>query len=271
MVFYAAKVIWFLIQPSTVLFILVAAALWWTRAGRTGPAIGCLAAVLAIGLAALSPLPNLLTLPLEQRFPRADLTAGPVAGFIILGGAEDAEVAQGRHVHALDEAGERISEAVELARRLPKAQVVFTGGSGALFPGVQSGAEAVRDMLTGMGVAPDRIVLEDRSRDTFENAVFTKAILHPKVGDRWLLITSAWHMPRSIGVFRKAGFAVEAWPVDYRTTGWGSAQSGFRSAADGLKRLETVSKEYAGLLAYWLQGRSSRLFPAPCTSGTTCD
>ena len=58
-------------------------------------------------------------------------------------------------------------------------------------------------------------MLEDQSRNTRENAIFTRRLVDPKPGERWLLVTSAWHMPRAIGVFRKAGFEIEAFPVDY--------------------------------------------------------
>ena len=129
---------------------------------------------------------------------------------------------------------------------------------------------AVRQMLLGMGVEASRLTIEDRSRDTWENAVFTKAMVAPVAGERWLLVTSAWHMPRAMGVFRKAGFAVEPWPVDYRTTGWRDAATFFGSPAEGLRRLDLVAKEYAGLVAYWLKGRSSALFPAPCNATPTC-
>ena len=215
-------------------------------------------------------MPNWLILPLEQRFERADLGGAPITGIVILGGGEDAPVAVARHTHALNEAGERISEAVALARKLPLARIVFSGGNAAFLPGVATEAVAVRAMLTDMGVAADRIAIEDRSRDTWENATFTKTMIGPKEGERWLLVTSAWHMPRSIGVFRAAGFAVEPWPVDYRTAGWRDGLSFFQSPADGLRRLDLVAKEYSGMLAYWLKGRTSSLFPGPCGKVETC-
>ena len=270
MFFYLAKAIWFILQPSSVLLIAVAGAAWSLWAGRQRGARGCLAVAIGMGLAALSPLPNVLVLPLEERFQRADLAAGPIAGIVVLGGGEDAEVALSRKAHGLNEAGERITEAVALARVLPKARIVFTGGSGFLFPGGALEGDAVRQMLLGMGVEASHLTIEDRSRDTWENAVFTKAMVAPVAGERWLLVTSAWHMPRAMGVFRKAGFAVEPWPVDYRTTGWRDAATFFGSPAEGLRRLDLVAKEYAGLVAYWLKGRSSALFPAPCNATPTC-
>lgn len=270
MFFYTSKLVWFLVQPSSLVFLALALAWWKLSRGVHKTTSRLLAGGLAIGLAAISPVPNLLILPLEQRFERADLTGPPITGVVVLGGGEDAGIALKRHTHALNEAGERISEAVALARVLPKARIVFSGGTAALFPGSDIEARAVRDMLISMGVAEARITLEDRSRDTWENAVFTKGVVTPQAGERWLLLTSAWHMPRAMGVFRAAGFPVEPWPVDYRTSGWGDAVMFFYSPADGLRRLELVAKEYAGLIAYRLNGRSSSLFPGPCEGARTC-
>jgi uncharacterized SAM-binding protein YcdF (DUF218 family) len=270
MFFYAAKIVWALLQPSGLLLLAIGAALWSLSRGRLAVARTMASIALGLALAGLSPIPNLLLLPLELRFARADLTAGPVTGLIILGGGEDGEIAAYWHTHALNEGGERITEGVALSRTLPQARVVFSGGTGLLVPGAGSEGAATRDMLISMGVAPERLLIEDRSRDTWENAVYSKALVLPRPGERWLLITSGWHMPRAMGVFRRAGFAVEPWPVDYRTSGWRSVFWPAASPADGLRRLEVVTKEYVGLATYWLKGRSSALFPAPCAGALTC-
>jgi uncharacterized SAM-binding protein YcdF (DUF218 family) len=273
MFFYVAKVVWFFLQPSSLVLLALAGAWWFGRRERSLEGASRVARWLtglglALCLAGLSPVPNWLIFPLEQRFERADLGGMPIAGIVILGGGEEAPIGFARHTHALNEAGERISEAVALARKLPQARIVFSGGSAALLPGAATEAGVVRAMFTEMGVAPERITFEDRSRDTWENASFTKAMIEPKLGERWLLVTSAWHMPRAMGVFRAAGFMVEAWPVDYRTAGWRDWLTFFQSPADGLRRLDLVAKEYSGLLAYWLKGRTRSLFPGPeCLRG----
>jgi uncharacterized SAM-binding protein YcdF (DUF218 family) len=122
-------------------------------------------------------------------------------------------------------------------------------------------------LLESFGIPRERIIAEDRSRNTEENAAFTKALVNPKPGQRWLLVTSAQHMPRAVGVFRKAGFPIEPYPVDWHTDGfprpwWYWLRPGL-SPIKGWALLDDVSKEYVGLLAYWLTGRTSALFPAP--------
>jgi uncharacterized SAM-binding protein YcdF (DUF218 family) len=124
-------------------------------------------------------------------------------------------------------------------------------------------AQTAARLFEALGVARDRITLEDRSRDTYENAAFTQRLLKPAASDRWLLITSGWHMPRSMGCFRRVGFPVEAWPVDYRTTGRFDPLRWHGSFPDGLRRLDFAAREYAGLFMYYVSGRTNALFPAP--------
>jgi uncharacterized SAM-binding protein YcdF (DUF218 family) len=262
--FYLSKLFWALITPSTlVLLALVAAVLMiGTRYQRLARwlVIACVVVLLVGGL---SPLSNWLTLPLENRFPRQNPHGAPVAGIVVLGGVEDARVATARGVHAINEAAERLTEAAALARRLPDAKIVFTGGAIELLTAPTVGAEAAGRVLHDIGLGDDRLLLERKARTTWENAVYAKALADPKPGERWLLVTSAWHMPRAMGAFRKAGFAVEPWPVDYRTAGEQDRIRFFESPVDGLRRLEFVLREWLGLVVYRISGRSDELFPGP--------
>lgn len=276
MFFYVAKVLWFLLQPSTLIALLIGygSILIWTGWARWGRRFVSIGAVLLL-IAGLSPLGNALVLPLEDRFPRTDLQTPPApAGFIVLGGALDPLVSLARGAPALNESSERIVESVTLARAFPEAKVVFTGGdAGILYKSTSEAAEA-KQLLIGMGIAADRLILEDKSRDTYENAVNLKAelgelgLLGPD--RRWILITSAFHMPRAMGVFQRIGFDVEPWPVDYRTTGRGDLKRPFDKVSEGLRRVDAASREWVGLLAYRLAGRTDALFPGPVPS-SGCD
>jgi uncharacterized SAM-binding protein YcdF (DUF218 family) len=156
-----------------------------------------------------------------------------------------------------------MTAAVELARRYPQARLIYSGGSGNLIdPGMME-ATVARRLFTDLGVSPERIEVEDRSRNTAENAEFTKQIAQPKPGDRWLLVTSAAHMPRSVGIFRRVGFPVEPYPVGWRTSGQASDYFLSTKMAEGLSRTDTAAREWVGLLIYWLTDRTSELFPGP--------
>ena len=106
-------------------------------------------------------------------------------------------------------------------------------------------------------------MMERRSRNTLENAEFSKALVAPKAGERWLLVTSAFHMPRSVGLFRKAGFAVEPYPVDWRVGGRGDLFAFSKIAADGLERTDLAVREWIGLIAYRATGKIDELLPGP--------
>jgi uncharacterized SAM-binding protein YcdF (DUF218 family) len=172
---------------------------------------------------------------LEQRFPPwRNSSNRPIAGVISLGGS----------FNGLRSPGARFEASVRLAETFRGAKVVFSGREE-----TAGGADARAALIAG-GIEPDRIAVDERSANTAENAAFSAALLKPKKGDRWILVTSAFHMPRAIGAFRKAGFAVEAYPVEHLSV------SHHREA-------QTALKEILGLIYYRITGRSDSLYPAP--------
>jgi len=216
-----------------------------------------------LAIAGLSPLGNVLILPLEQRFPPWDSSHGPPDGIVMLGGVISADVSLARGTIALDEGSARFVATVELARRYPTARIILSGGSDALvFDEAPEAGVAVQE-FEALGIAHDRITAEEQSRNTIENAVFSRLIANPKPGEHWLLVTSAFHMPRAMAAFRAAGFPVEAYPVDFRTRGPADAVRPFYILSRGLRRTDTAVHEWLGLLGYRLSGKTSELFPAP--------
>lgn len=266
--FELTRSIWFLAQPSMVLClaVLVGSALVGSRWWALGRRLALTGAILLLVLG-VAPVGNWLILPLEERFPRPDLaTLHAPAGIIVLGGGVDTYVARARGIPAMTEAGERVVEAAILARRFPDVPVVYSGGSAAFFYESMSEADAVRGILAGLGIDPGRIYFDDTSRTTNENAVETMKLIRalPSAGaKRYLLVTSAYHMPRSVGVFRKAGLDVVAWPVDYRSRGPQDLWRFFDKPSEGLRRVDIVVREWLGLFTYWLGGSTSELYPGP--------
>jgi uncharacterized SAM-binding protein YcdF (DUF218 family) len=264
MFFTLSKVLGFFASPSNLVIALglLGILLMATHRARVGRLLTA-ASLMALAVLGLSPLGNALIIPLEQRFPPWDDSRGPPDGIVVLGGGITPDVSAARNEVALNEAAERVTATVALARRYPDARIVYSGGSGALiFREGSEAAFAVR-LFESLGIPPARIIAEEQSRDTVENAVFSLLLAMPKPGERWLLVTSAYHMPRAMGVFRRAGFLVEAYPVDWRTRGPQDALRPFRTLSGGLERADTAVREWVGLLVYWLTGRSSALFPGP--------
>ncbi len=266
MFFPLTKILGFFALPSNLLITLalLGAVMLMTRFARLGRRL-LVASVLSIAVAGLSPLGNLLILPLEQRFPPWDAVRGPPDGIVVLGGSINPELSLARGEVALNESAERVTVVAELARRYPQSRIVFSGGNSGVIIHDGNEAEFALKLFRTFGIDPARVTVEDRSRNTAENAMYSKQLVAPKPGERWLLVTSAYHMPRSIAVFRQVGFDVEAYPVDYRTRGWIDAivPIPFESSGDGLRRTDTAMREWVGLLAYWVTGRSSALFPGP--------
>jgi uncharacterized SAM-binding protein YcdF (DUF218 family) len=263
MFFPLSKIFGFVALPSNLMMLvgLIGAALLFTRRKRLGQGM-MIASLLMLAIAGWSPLGNWLMAPLEDRFSagRGAGAQDSVNGIIILGGAISPEVSGARGSVALNEAAERMTAAADLARRHPAARIVFSGGSGQLFGGAAE-ADFVLPLFESFGIGRERITLEGRSRNTAENARFTKELVQPKAGERWLLVTSAYHMPRSIGVFRNEGFAVDAYPVDWRTPGPADTVRPFGAMSAGLGRTDAALHEWLGLLAYRLTGRTAKLLP----------
>ena len=262
MFFVLSKLLAFFTVPSNLVILvgILGLLLLTTRFARAGRWLAFVSLVV-LAILGFSPIGNALIIPLENRFPPWDAARGAPDGIIVLGGVIDAS-GPGNEV-MLNEAAERLAVVPELARRYPNAHILFSGGNSALVDHSRAEANFAARLLESLGVARSRITLEDRSRNTVENAVFSKAIIRPNPGDRWLLVTSAHHMPRAIGVFRKVGFPVEPYLVDWRTRAADDAVRPFATLSDGLQRTDTAAHEWIGLLIYWLAGYSSELFPGP--------
>ena len=264
MFFVLSKTIGYLAMPSNLLMAigLIGLVLLFTRFRRLASWLIVTSLVL-IAVFGYSPLGRILLLPLEERFPPWDASRGAPDGIVVLGGAISPDISVARGVIALNGAAERVTVTAELARRYPNARIIFTGGTSSLDPTAPLEAPLAVKEFEALGVAHERITAEEQSRNTVENAVFSRLLADPKPGERWLLVTSASHMPRAIAAFRAAGFAVEAYPVNWHTRGSDDALELFTSFVGGLAMTDYAVHEWMGLVVYRLTGKTSELFPAP--------
>jgi uncharacterized SAM-binding protein YcdF (DUF218 family) len=211
-----------------------------------------------------SPLGKWLLYPLEQRFPPWDAARGAPDGIIVLGGAIDPALSAAHGRAAFIRAADRIVATAALARQYPNARILFSGGNANLVSDDSAReADYAIAVFESLGIPRERLTMERRSRNTLENAEFSKAVANPKAGERWLLVTSAYHMPRSIGLFRKAGFAVEPYPVDWRVGGFSDLLTFSSVAVEGLERTDIAVREWIGLTAYWATGKIDTPLPGP--------
>jgi uncharacterized SAM-binding protein YcdF (DUF218 family) len=262
--FVLSKTIGIMLVPTNFLIGLglVGALLLATRLASLGRKL-TIVSIVGLAIFAFSPLGNWVLYPLEQRFPPWDAARGTPDGIVVLGGSIDPDLSIAHGVAVVRSAPDRVIAAASLARRYPKARIIFTGGSSNLISNDAKEADDAVELFESLGVSRDRIEIERRARNTQENAEFSLSIAAPKSGERWLLLTSAFHMPRSVGIFRKAGFAVEPYPVDWRVGGRTDLVSFHNLAGDGLGSVDTGVREWVGLLAYWITGRTSEFFPGP--------
>jgi uncharacterized SAM-binding protein YcdF (DUF218 family) len=255
--FILGKVVGAAVRPDTWLIatlVVVVLALWRGRlalARRLGTAL--LVALLAL---AVLPLGDLALRPLEGRYPPAPPIAGQVDGIVVLGGAESVALTRLWGPVQLNDAAERMTETLTLARMYPQARVVFTGGSGALrnaFETQPARGRPVIRLFTDLGLERERLTLETASRNTAENARLTRRLIEPGDTETWVLVTSAFHMPRAVASFHAEGWTgtLVPWPVDYRG---GPLRLDWNLSGQMIK-LQIALREYAGILGYRLSGQ----------------
>lgn len=262
MTFYISKIFWLLAQPLSLSFLLivaglVAGGLKWSRL-RTLASLG---AALILFVTLFTSTGAVLLQALEERIPRAELPASGPACIITLGGGFESEVVTTRGGFEMTAAGDRFVETLRLARQFPQARILISGGDGSISGAFEGDAVVGTRFFEAFGVPATRLIRETASRDTYENAGNTEALLKENGLSNCLLVTSAFHMPRSVGLFRKLGIDVLPWPTDYRTTGQASLGFDFTQPSSNTQLLTTALREWTGLLFYNLAGRTHALFP----------
>jgi len=262
--FVLSKIFIFLTDFGFILpaLLCIGALLLWTRWHRAGRWIVSLT-MLTVAAFSVFPVGTWLIAALENRFPVVHKVAKPVTGIVTLGGTISQFLTAARGQPALTAGAERLTEFVALGRRHPEARLVFSGGSGSLIRQDVKEADAARLFFRQMGLDVSRIMFERQSRNTFENATLTYSLAKPGAGERWVLITSAMHMPRAIGAFRKAGWSPIAYPVDFKTFGPARFSIEPELRFEGMGRLSAALREWMALAIYRVLGRTETLFPAP--------
>jgi len=263
MFFVVSKIFWLLAQPISIVALQVVTGLIANGLGRRRLGlVASLCGLMVLVLCSFTSLGFVLIAPLENRFERPAPMPERVDAIVVLGGSSFTKVSAARGVSELNEAGDRLTDAVILARLYPDAVLVFSGGSGLLEPAGETEAASAERFFLAMGIGPDRLVLEDASRNTDENAGFTAALLEDR-GGAMLLVTSAFHMPRSMGLFRQIGLEPIPWPTDYRSAGTEIFRPDIANPVHNLNTIGIALKEWIGLAVYSWTGRTGEVFPGP--------
>ncbi len=263
MFFYLSKILWFLANPGNILLIalIIGIVLLWTRWHRYGRRLLVFCA-LAVLFVSTIPIGKSMIMTLENRFPGNQELPEKVDGIIVLGGVVNEVLTKSRGQISVGGGIARLIEFAALSKKYPDAKLVFSGGSGRLLSQDVKEAEVIEPLLVIMGIDKDRMIYENNARNTHENATLTKTLVKPRRQENWILITSAFHMPRSMGVFRKTGWKVIPYPVDY-SYGADESLAPFFSLPNGFATLSSGLHEWLGLVFYRLTGKTDHFFPAP--------
>lgn len=262
--FYSSKIIWMLISPYNLFAILLTLGLLLLLFNFQKQA-KVLLSFLTLGVLILSffSIGDLMLYPLESRFQHNPELPGQVDGIIVLGGSVLPSASKEWQQLETNSFAERLISFFQLAQKYPQARLVFTGGSASMKPNQPSEAEIIQDFFHKAGLQEERLILENRSRNTAENATLTKQLLEPKSDENWILITTAYHMPRSVGLFCQQGWPTFPYPVDHQTVPSRMYDINF-NLSDHANNLEAAIHEWLGLLAYYLTGKIDSILPDGC-------
>ncbi len=261
--FVSSKLIWGLLSPASLLvwFLILATLLLWLNYHKAARRLLTLLSLLAFAVMAY-PVGDWLMQPLEIRFQPPSTMPEKIDGIIVLGGAENLKLSTGWDSAEVGDSAERIFAAAELSRLYPELPIIYSGGSNLVqMPALDQEGRVSMTLLTQAGIDSAQITIESRARNTFENFVMIKPLL-PEADGHYLLVTSAFHMPRSVGIARKQGINVIPYPVDYRSSQPEQRYWDFALLAH-LETLEVAWHEWLGLTAYFVTGKTSAWLPAP--------
>ncbi len=262
--FWFSKVAWLIIKPDTILLILTIAVLFflWRKSYDIAKNLLTLI-ILGMLIIAFIPVGSILLNPLETRFKTNPVLPKNIDGIIVLSGAVDVKKSRLWNQTQFGNAAERYMMFLKLAKEYPQSKLVFTGGTGSLLSQQYKEADEAELFFNAHGLNISRVIFERESRNTYENTIFSKKLVQPSTGENWVLITTAWHMPRSVGIFCKQAWSVIPYPVDHLSKPNGNLYLEF-DFSEHLLDLSIAIKEWIGLTAYYLTGKTSSLFPQSC-------
>lgn len=251
MFFVASKILWAFFQPLTFIALLLLIVLFF-RKKEWGRKLLVLLTVVFLILGFL-PVGSWLLASLERQNPIPVLPAR-IDGIIVLGGAIDAENSAQYGQVQYSPFAARLMETIRLSRIYPQARVIYSGGAGNLTDQDNKEADIAQNLLKDLGIPEKQFIFESQSRNTYENVKFSYSLAHPQAGENWVVITSAFHLPRAVGVFRAQNWPVIAYPAGFIENK--SAEP--RVLLDVLGnywKLKIAAREYIGIIAYQISGK----------------
>ena len=254
------NIFWIIFQPVNIiiLIIILGSIIYLFKYKKIGLKF-LYTGIILLTLSSIFPIGNYLALPLENRFKNKILQKP--YGIIVLGGSEKVLNSSVRNQISLNSSSERLLYFYILSKKYPESKLVFSG-AGKLYNNINE-SDVARNFFEELGMDMNQIVFESKSRNTYENAKFSYELIRPNTDQRWVLITSAITMPRAIGTFRKIGWNVIPFSVDYITNKKSNFFTINKNFLSGLTSLNIVTYEWIGLIFYKILNRTDSFLPNP--------
>jgi len=262
--FYLSKMIWSLISPDSLFVIALTLSLLLFLFKQTRKALVLLTLLTScILFLSFFSVGDWMLYPLESRFQHNPDLPEQVDGIIVLGGSVIPDRSLEWQQLETNRYHERLSSFIKLAQKYPDARLLFTGGNSDTDSSKPTEAEIARSYFLEAGISSERLLVEARARNTVENAMYSKELANPQANESWIVITTAYHMPRAIGAFCQQNWRVIPYPVDHQTLPSRLYQPGY-SLIWHANNLVLASHEWIGLLYYYLTGKTHQLLPGQC-------
>ena len=259
MSFYLSKILWLIINPLNIILSFIFAGFIFNFFSKSFVAkILYYLALTFFVLVAVLPIGKFMIYKLEEKFHNQDFLPDQIDGILILSGATNVELSKDYNQINLNGSVERLTESIQLIKKYSDSKIIFSGGSGSIYNQKLTHSKVANLFFKRFEIRFDNIIYEDKSRNTYENILFSKKIANPKINENWLIVTSASHMPRALNIAEKLEWTFIPFAVDFKM----SKKFSWKPTINFLGNITTfqiASHEWIGLLSYYWMGRSSKV------------
>ena len=260
MSFYLSKKLWIILNPFNMLllFIFFGFILSFFSKKIFSKIFYFLSLVFFI-IIAVMPTGEYMIYHLEKKFHVMPPLPNKIDGILILSGGTNPVLTKEYNQISLNDSVERLTESLQLMKKYSNAKIIYSGGSGLLHNQQLTHSYVAKLFFTNNVMKLDNIIFEDKSRNTYENILFSKKIAKPEINENWLIVTSAHHMQRALNIAERLEWKFIPYAVDFKSRKKFVWELRIY-LLNNLVLFQTASHEWLGLIAYYWMGRSSKIF-----------
>ena len=260
MSFYLSKILWIIINPFNIfLFFIFSGFIAHFFFRHSFYKLAYFFTIFIFFITAIMPTGRYMFYQLEKKFHSETLLPEKIDGILILAGATNPSLTKEFNQIHIGESVERLIESIQLHKKYPTAKFIFSGGSGSLIPQDFTHADVAKKFFIQQNINVNKFIFESRSRNTFENILYSKEIISPSPNENWILVTSAFHMVRALNVAEKLDWKFIPYAVDFHV----SKQFSWKPSINfwnNMTAMQFASHEWVGLISYYLMGRTNNIY-----------